>query len=166
MRVRPALLSDCPAIISAYLGSWRAGYQNLLTQADLDVQAEIRGRRDWGSANSQHDRIVLVAEDDSGRILGVAECEHAPTQGRLSWVQMLYVIPSAWGTGTANGLLHQSLSAAHECGHRTVWLDVVEPQARARRFYEREGFVLDKTRKPGSNALFNLLYYRHDQPAP
>jgi GNAT superfamily N-acetyltransferase len=166
MRVRLAMSSDCPAITSAYIASWRAGYRDLLTQAELDIEAETRSGRDWGSVISQPDRIVQVAEADSGEILGVTECEHAPSRGRLPWLQMLYVIPSAWGTGTAKGLLHEALDAAHRAGHRTVWLQVVDRQMRARRFYEWEGFILENTMKPGSNGLFDLLYYRHDQPAP
>jgi GNAT superfamily N-acetyltransferase len=166
MRVRLAVHSDCPAITSAYIASWRAGYRDLLSEADLEVQAEARCSRDWSSAISQPDRIVLVAEDCSGEILGVAECELAPAQGRPAWIQMLYVVPSAWGTGAASGLLHGALRAAHRAGHSAVWLEVVDRQLRARRFYEREGFVLDHTMEPGSNGLFNLLYYRHDQPVP
>ena len=166
MRVRPAVYSDCPAIASAYIASWRAGYRDLLNPADLEVQAEVRSGRDWAFAINQPGRIVLVAEDGSSEIIGVAECEHAPAQGRLPWLHMLYVVPSAWGTGAAVGLLHRALEATHQAGHRTVWLQVVDRQLRARRFYEREGFVFDSTMEPGSNGLFELLYYRHDQPAP
>jgi GNAT superfamily N-acetyltransferase len=166
MRVRPAVDSDCPAITSAYIAAWRAGYRDLLNQADLEVQAESRSGRDWASAIGHADRIVLVAEDGSGEIVGVAECEHDPADGRLPWLQMLYVVPSAWGTGAAAELLHEALDAAHRVGHRTVWLEVVDRQLRARRFYEREGFVLDRAMAPGSNGLFDLLCYRHEQPAP
>jgi GNAT superfamily N-acetyltransferase len=137
-----------------------------LAKEELDTEAEKRITHDWASAISQTDRIVLVAESDSGEILGVAECEHAPLLGRQPWLQMLYVIPSAWGTGVAGELLREALNAAREVGNRTVWLEVVERQTRARRFYEREGFVLDNTMEPGSNGLFDLLCYRHDQPAP
>ncbi len=166
MRVRSAETSDCSAITSAYMDSWRAGYRDLLTQAELEVQAEARRGHDWASAISQPDRIVLVAEDDSGGIVGVAECEHTPARGRLPWLQMLYVVPSAWGTGAAVRLLRGALEAVHQAGHRTIWLEVVDRQERARRFYEREGFHLDAEMEPGSNGLFNLVYYRHDQPAP
>ena len=165
MRVRAAMSSDCPAITSAYIASWRAGYRDLLTQAELDVLAETRRGHDWGTAISQPDRIVLVAEDDSARSSGWSNVNTRPSRGRLPWLQMLYVIPSAWGTGTANGLLHNALDVAHRAGHHSVWLEVVDRQMRARRFYEREGFVLDNTMKPGSNGLFDLLYYRHNQPA-
>lgn len=166
MRVRPAKHSDCSAITSAYLDSWRAGYLDLVPSAVLEVEAQARSRRNWASALNQSDRVVLVAVDDDGEIIGVVECEHAPNRGRLPWLQMLYVVPPAWGTGAAVELLTGALKAVHDAGNESTWLEVVDRQARARRFYEREGFVLDSTMGPRSNGLFDLIYYRHDQPAP
>ena len=163
MRVRLAQASDCSAISSAYLSSWRAGYQGLLSQDELETQAQARNGRDWAAMLIHDDRVVFVAEDDGGEIVGV-ECEHRPAPGRLPWLQMLYVVPSAWGTGAAVELLRTALEAVHEAGHRSVWLQVVDRQARARRFYEREGFVLETAMKPGSNGHFELIHYRHDLP--
>jgi hypothetical protein len=45
-------------------------------------------------------------------------------------------------------------------------LEVVEAQARARRFYEREGWRLDQSIPPRSNGLVRLLHYRHDSKTP
>ena len=166
MRVRSAKPSDCAAIASAYLESWCAGYRDLLPAAVLEAEAQARSGRDWTSALDQPSRVVLVAEDNLGKIIGVAECEHAPNPGHRPWLQMLYVVASAWGSGAAVELLGGALEAVRHAGHHSTWLEVVDRQARARRFYEREGFVLDTTMGPGSNGLFDLIYYRHDQPAP
>jgi hypothetical protein len=43
-------------------------------------------------------------------------------------------------------------------------LVVVDRQTRARRFYEREGFVLETGMTPGSNGLFDLVHYLYDYP--
>ena len=75
---------------------------------------------------------------------------------------MLYVVPLAWGTGVAAALVAVSLAEARRAGRGSVWLEVVEAQARARRFYEREGGRLDEPIPPSSNGLFRLLHYRHD----
>lgn len=166
MRIRAASISDCPAISSAYLASWRAGYASLLDPEVLEVEAQARSSRDWGSTLRQSDRVVFVADDEAEGILGVVECEHRPGPGCLPWLQMLYVVPSAWGTGAAVQLLDAALSAAEEEGHPTIWLEVVEPHARARRFYEREGFEVDAAMEPGSNGLFNLIYYRYGEAVP
>ena len=163
MRIRPAAHSDCSAISAAYIESWRAGYRELLPEAELDAQAEARSGGDWASAIDDPGQILLVAEGRPGEILGVAECEHSPANGHHPWLQMLYVIPSAWGSGAAVELLHCALDAVHRVGHQTLWLEVVDRQLRARRFYEREGFVIDDTLEPGSNGLFDLIYYRHDR---
>ena len=62
---------------------------------------------------------------------------------------MLYVIPQ-YGyeldgpTGLAGGLR------------------VVEVQAKARRFYEREGWRLDEQLASAHNGFFPLVYYRRD----
>jgi GNAT superfamily N-acetyltransferase len=75
---------------------------------------------------------------------------------------MLYVIPSAWGSGAAKALLDEALSAVKKAGQSTTWLEVVEVQTRARRFYEREGWRIDDSIAPRSNGLFQLRHYRHD----
>lgn len=121
----------------------------------------VRASYVWYGAITCPERVVFVAEHD-GVIVGVAECEPDPTTDRPSALQMLYVVPEAWGTGAASALVDASLAEAHRAGRRTVWLEVVEAQSRARRFYEREGWRLDESIPPRSNGLVHLLHYRHD----
>src|SRR4051812_31533413 len=52
----------------------------------------------------------------------------------------LFVRPPWWGTGLAAELLHRGLEAAVERGYRRMRLYTPRDQARARGFYEREGF--------------------------
>ena len=136
-----------------------AGYQGLVAEDELEAQARMRASYDWLGAIAQVDRIVAVAEDE--RIVGVVECEHAPPPGRRPWIHRLYVVPSAWGTGAATALLDEALAAVDRAEHRTVWLGVVETQARAR-LYERQGWRLDDEMPPGTNGLLRLHHYRHD----
>lgn len=100
---------------------------------------------------------------EGDRIVGVGGSDDEPvTADALPEVQMLYVRPSAWGTGAATQLLRAMTDRMFACGHRAARLSVVEPQARARKFYEREGWVLDAETAPESNGLFRLIYYRRD----
>lgn len=158
--VRRATASDAANVMSVYLEAWRAGYEGLLADGVLEAQARTRASYDWVGAIARTDTTVAVAEDEG--IVGVVECEHAPPLDRRPWVHMLYVVPSAWGTGVATALLDEALAAVDRSRHPTVWLAVVDAQARARRFYERQGWRLDDGMPPGTNGLFRLLHYRHD----
>jgi RimJ/RimL family protein N-acetyltransferase len=72
---------------------------------------------------------VLVAERD-GVVVGVAGIEG-------EWLHGFYVAPAYWGSGVAREL-H---AAAVELGASRLWC--LEENRRARRFYEREGWVLN-----------------------
>lgn len=161
VRVRRATATDSAGVAAAYLEAWRAGYEGLLDATRLETEATKRADYDWYRVITCPDRVVFVAEE-GGTIVGVAECEHDPHGEGRPWLHMLYLVPSIWGSGVAGALVDAALAEAHRAGRRAVWLEVVEAQARARRFYEREGWRLDETLPPTSNGLFRLLHYRHD----
>jgi GNAT superfamily N-acetyltransferase len=54
----------------------------------------------------------------------------------------MYLSPSARGTGVAQQLVEAVESWARDEGVDSLFLHVAEPMARARAFYEKEGFVL------------------------
>lgn len=63
---------------------------------------------------------------------------------RNNEIYQMYVSPAARGTGAASALISAGCDAIKDAGHATVFLDVIEQNARARAFYEKMGFA-DKT---------------------
>lgn len=61
------------------------------------------------------------------------------------WLEALYVLPAAWGTGQADELHGAAVAQLRRSGveHARLW--VLEGNARARRFYERHGWTADGT---------------------
>jgi GNAT superfamily N-acetyltransferase len=92
-----------------------------------------------GLEKASADVRILVAERD-GAIVGVATCVREGATGEL---RSLYVVPEAWGTGVARRLMEAALDALRERGASEATLWVVDANARARRFYEREGWTPD-----------------------
>jgi GNAT superfamily N-acetyltransferase len=87
----------------------------------------------------------LVAESDgeiAGQItiLPAEIAAHPVADPSLAHVSNLFVRRSFWGGGLARELHHRALEAAGERGFTQLRLFVAEGQARARRFYEREGW--------------------------
>ncbi len=59
-------------------------------------------------------------------------------------MQQLFVAPAARGSGLASDLLKDAERRLAAAGVAEAWLDVVIENARAIRFYEREGWRLDR----------------------
>jgi GNAT superfamily N-acetyltransferase len=132
--VRPAEVGDAEGFVHAYEASWDAA-MGAIAGRPLDDFASFEERLASFRAGVEHprpDACVWVAE--RGReVVGVAV--------RVgSELQALYVVPESWGTGVANRLTDAALTSMREAGATEATLWVVEANARARRFYEREGW--------------------------
>ncbi|MFI4992707.1 MAG: GNAT family N-acetyltransferase [Solirubrobacterales bacterium] len=61
----------------------------------------------------------------------------------LAHLRQLFLTPGFWGTGLARTLHAQAMQAARQRGFTAMRLFTPAGQARARRFYEREGWTAD-----------------------
>jgi GNAT superfamily N-acetyltransferase len=59
------------------------------------------------------------------------------------WIDGLYVVPEAWGTGVSGELHGVAIEALRNAGVERAQLWVLEHNRRARRFYERRGWLAD-----------------------
>ena len=77
---------------------------------------------------------VLVAERD-GAPVGVAGVDDC-------WLHGFYVRPEWWGTAVADELHDAALQAMPDCAEPRLW--VLEENHRARRFYEKRGWRMNR----------------------
>jgi len=139
--VRDARAEDAEAFVRAYEASWDAMAAPLVGKSLADFasfESRLESFRS-GLEQSSEDARILVAERD-GTIVGSAVCIR---EGETCELRSLYVGPEAWGAGTAQRLQESALDAARGRGATEALLWVVEGNARARRFYEREGWAPD-----------------------
>ncbi|MBB2484674.1 GNAT family N-acetyltransferase [Mitsuaria sp. WAJ17] len=84
--------------------------------------------------------LSRVALDGQGRILAFALS--APRPRHASWrLGTMGALPAARGSGAAPALLEDFLARARQAGCRRAELEVFAQNERARRLYERQGFV-------------------------
>lgn len=87
----------------------------------------------------------LVAERD-GTLVGFSLLRRGrtcafTTDASPHEVQRFYVDASCHGSGLAHRLMERTVAEAHGRGARTLFLGVFERNARAIRFYEKQGFT-------------------------
>ena len=145
MLVRPARREDAAAIADVHVLTWKAAYEHVFDAERLAGIGERR-RTQWEGwlADPRPDWRFFVAEED-GRVLGfawVGDSRDEPGKGELF---AIYVLPDVWGSGAGSALMTTALEALCSYSSATLW--VLEDNPRARRFYEREGWILDGGRR-------------------
>jgi GNAT superfamily N-acetyltransferase len=132
--IRPARIDDAEDFVRAHEAAWNATIGAIVGRP-LHEFASFEGRVDRYRASFEQplgDAGVWVAEH-GGELVGIAI--------RVgSELRDLSVVPEAWGTGVAGALMGAALDAIRSDGAVEATLWVGEANARARRFYEREGW--------------------------
>lgn len=117
--------ADLAALTDLWVAAWNA------TGVAIDFEARRSWLGDHLRALRANGHIIVVGLDDGGRPAGFAAID--PKAGRLD---QLCVAPAERGSGLAVALLDEAKRRAPGA----LELEVNEANARARRFYEREGF--------------------------
>jgi GNAT superfamily N-acetyltransferase len=131
VRLRPARTQDADALAAIWTAGWRDGH-----------------------LGNVPDALVAIRTDESFRIRAterVADATVAEVDGEVAGfvmvvgdeVEQVYVSTAHRGSGIAALLLDAAERLVAAGGHTLAWLAVVPGNARARRFYERHGWVDD-----------------------
>ncbi len=141
--LRAAELGDAPALaagmteaLADYPAFAPAGWTS---PPEADEEAHLRvllaDPGVWACVAEAGDRIV-------GQIMLVpaARAARPVDEPGLAHLRNLFVDRHRWGSGLASALLDAAVESARERGFAELRLFVAEGQARARRFYEREGW--------------------------
>ena len=144
MELRAATPADAEAIATVHVASWQVAYRGLIPDAVLDgLSVPDRARR-WAErlgAPAPRSRTLLVVE--RAVVLGFASTGPArdvddPAAGEP---YAIYLDPGAWGRGHGARLHAGMLENLRGDGftHAVLW--VLDANARAQRFYRRQGWA-------------------------
>jgi GNAT superfamily N-acetyltransferase len=165
VRIRPATSEDALAIGTIHVNSWRATYRGMMPDAvleDLSVDQRVERWHTRLSGPLAAGQICYVAEVD-GAVTGFAFAGPSHDEGAAPEtfeVFAIYLDPSCVGLGHGAALLGDVLREAAAQGAEAVTLWVLEANARARRFYERQGFVADGAETYDERLQARELRYR------
>lgn len=141
--VREAIALDADALGRVHVEAWRAAYRGMMPDDFLAaLDPAVRAAR-WRErlANRIEGRAIFVVQGDIGLPYGFAGVGPARDEpGPRGELYMINLVPAAWGTGAGSTLLARATEALRDFGHREAILWVLRQNARARRFYEREGW--------------------------
>lgn len=143
-KIRHAVESDISAIARVHHQSIQANFcdseNKNLTVRKLD-QLELL----WTAKFKSAEQVIGVLLRDE-KIVGFASvggCDEEIATGSAGKIFSLYLHPSVWGGGIGKLLMNWCEQALLARGYSACKLWVVDVNARAMRFYEKQGFALD-----------------------
>jgi len=137
---RPAWKSSSRVRSDRRLGS---GAWGVVMSSSLrsNAEAEIVGFTRFGPTRDEDDDPAQVGE-----------------------IASIYLLPQAWGTGLGRRLMSSALRHLAGAGYGQATLWVLDPNARARRFYAKGGWAEDGAVKQDDSLGFPMAEVRYRRP--
>ena len=129
---------DQLAVSSIYERSWKYAYKGIVSQEYLDSIPEGR----WANHLSKEGMHHLVLLED-GILIGTASISRSRWQQHSDFGEIvsIYFLPEYIGQGYGHYLLNRCITELQGLGFSDILLWVLEDNARARAFYEKNGFI-------------------------
>jgi ribosomal protein S18 acetylase RimI-like enzyme len=164
--VRGATVDDARMIAEVHVASWRWAYRGQMPDRILDSLSVDEREANWRRSLEDGKAQAAVAIDAAGALVGFVETGPAGDDDADEWtgeVYALYLLQQVAGSGVGSALLRCGEDALRAGGFRRSTLWVLESNARAHRFYERDGWAFDGRRSTyhiGDDELPILRYAR------
>lgn len=163
--VRQAVPADAREVARVHVRSWQSAYRGLVARDYLDgLQPEVWANRyTFGRMGLRLPSTVVAVDGPAIRGLattGLSRDEDLPNFGEL---MALYVDPAYLGTGVGRLLITAARERLRGAGVAGALLWVLDGNALARRFYERNGWTFDgawRTETFGRQPVRQLRYRR------
>lgn len=159
MELRLAVPADALAVARVHVRSWQVGYQGLLPGAYLDgLRLEDRAAR-YTFDRSDGPRTTVAIVDRA--IAGFATINGDE-------LAALYVDPDAWGNGIGRALVSRARADLAAAGATAARLWLLDGNQRGQRFYERDGWATDGTRRAQTvwSVTVDEIEYRRSLGSP
>ncbi|WP_343210642.1 GNAT family N-acetyltransferase [Anaerolentibacter hominis] len=141
MEIRDGRVEDAAEASRLYALSWKETYRGKLPDTYLEQLREDFWQETFQKWIETGEWNIRVAAQ-GGRILAAAVYGRSQEEGYLSWgeIKSLYVLPGELGKGYGKALFTDVCGLLAKQGFDCLYLWVLKENARARSFYERQGF--------------------------
>jgi GNAT superfamily N-acetyltransferase len=143
--MRRAGASDAEAVRALFCSSFAATFGHSYQPGVMEAWLETCTVERFCNECTSPDFAIMLAEGEDGALLGyctLGPYDITPETTKRWWVlRQLYLDEAAKGTGLARTLMEWAITESRARGFEELYLTVWIENHRARRFYERLGFV-------------------------
>lgn len=146
-----ALPEDAYDYTACHIACWRDAYTGIIPDEHFEKmssETELRAERIRKILKEPGDSEFYYAAHE-GHMVGRLIIGKSMDEDKIGvgMIGALYLRKDFWGTGNGGKLMDFAKEALKRLGYTEINLWVLEENLRARRFYEKSGFVTDGARK-------------------
>lgn len=139
-KIENAHFEDMKALADIMVGSFRSAFAGFVSRETLDACTVRENCRALLENVYRQEGMHFLKGDGCGMLVWQETAAGAE-------IVAIHSLPESWGTGLGAAMLREALSQIRESGKREVFLWAFQENARARRFYEKQGFYWDGSRR-------------------
>lgn len=161
--VRRAVREDAKSLANIIVESWKSAYSNIIPKDEITKFLDKQKRQQQFERFIEDEEIVLIGfYDEISCGLVFANKDNDEQLEECGSIYSIYLLEEYWGKGLANKLMDVIIGILKDEGCKQVSLWVYEANIRARKFYEKYGFVFDGNKKYShfSNRPVELRYIK------
>lgn len=145
--LRPATKADAATLAALGARTFTDTFGHLYDPDDLDTFLKTHAEEHWAAELCDPEFAVLLVETGAGEAVGYAKIgpPHLPFEPRGVAVELrqFYLVKEWQGRGIADEMMAWVIDQAEQRKGDDLYLSVFVDNTRARKFYERWGFVAE-----------------------
>jgi len=163
--IRKALPEDALKLTTIHDACWQSAYSGIIPHEYLMDRISRQEQRVINIKNFLADpNCGMYCVEINNKIIGrlaFAKCEDSDKQ-KAGEIGSIYLLEEFWNKGYGKEMLDFALTNLRNMEFNEIILWVLEENTRARKFYEKHGFVLDgANRELNYGRTLNSLRYIH-----
>ena len=147
--IRKAMLEDAYERAVCHVSSWRSAYKDIVPDEVLDnLSVEGTAEKFRRYLQESPENLFYCAAHGS-KIIGHFNIGKSRGEDKLNSGEIIgfYLTEEFWGKGYGRKMMNYAVDELKNMGYNEAILWVLEDNGRARRFYEKCGFVFDGSKK-------------------
>ena len=149
MLIRPASSEEIEALAALHVRTWQEAYAGLMPDEYLRTLKPSDRLPVWKRLFAD-DRVTVFVVESDGELIGFScggPSDNEDADATTGELWSIYLLKQYWGKGIGKQLHDTLIDHLRDCGFQKLTLWVLEANKRTRRWYERQGWELEGSRK-------------------
>ena len=162
INIRKVKVDDANTLAFIQTESWKSAFNRILSKEDLDRYTDVNRAITLYSKllNENIGNGFILTIDENPHCIAYWDKTRNDEMEGYSEIICIHSLCDNWGKGYGTEMMNHILSDIKNSGFNKVMLWVFKENHRARKFYEKYGFVLTEKSKNFSNAI-EVMYCKY-----